>query len=513
MARDAMRDVELVDVDTGAVLGDDSDHRRDPAAAARRRARLGRLLRRWWPVPVVLAGALVATQVVLDARERDRVAALQEVPGVLRTVDRSLEPRATADDLTALLGWGEFVAGDLRITTAGDGQGAERALVARTADGTEAWRTSLEAAPGGDPTSTVDFPACAADAEPATVIRCLVVDRDASATLEEAAGWQVGPPLRGRLVAVDARTGAVLASREVPGLSNLAGADARQVLLSVDDGALHLTSWDTAADPLGPDDPAAPALWRARVPLERTPQHPLSFAPWLALTDVGVLVGGDLGSWAFASDDGELLLAADGELGASRTGYLTVDGTRLVDPDGGELPALPGTPVWYAVDDGSLPGTEIVLGAGPDGVRLIAVEAGTGRELWSVPQERMAASVVVLLADVLYGAGDDAVWARDARDGRELWRTRVGPTADGGLRLHTDGQHLLVTARPEDLGEAGIPVAPGGGDVALAALDLGSGRPAWATRLPEGVHGVGSTPTGDGELIGWGDDGTLVLLN
>src|SRR6478736_5506079 len=76
--QETMREVELREEPDASAAAEGGD-----AGDARRRARRRRLLR-WWPAAaaaVVVAGTV---QVVLDARERDRVAAAREVQGVVR---------------------------------------------------------------------------------------------------------------------------------------------------------------------------------------------------------------------------------------------------------------------------------------------------------------------------------------------------------------------------------------------------------------------------------------------
>ncbi|HEY0216571.1 MAG TPA: hypothetical protein VGC57_09280, partial [Cellulomonas sp.] len=118
---DAMRDVEIVevevpdgpgraDLDLGATSagrradGDDPEVDADELARRRRVARARRVLRRTWPVAVLVVVALVGTRMVSDAREDSRVAARQQVDGVLRDVRPDLTPRTLTDGDPAIYG-------------------------------------------------------------------------------------------------------------------------------------------------------------------------------------------------------------------------------------------------------------------------------------------------------------------------------------------------------------------------------------------------------------------------
>lgn len=536
-ARVAVRDVEVVDVVTDLPLvgpGDahgtpGTDDAAETARAARRRRTAARLARRWWPVPVLAVAALVAAQLVVDARERDRVAARQEVPGVLRSVEPALAPtRTLRDDRFDLSLTGITVAGDLRIALATGSWGDARALVALGPDGEPAWRASLDPPTGGTtPPASLQFPACAAGpGEAAPELRCLVVDRDSSDALEDASGWPVDTPVGARLLTLDAATGATTASRAVPPLSGWGGAGDLQVLASVVDGGLRVSAWDVGTP--GPGDPVdADPVWRTDVDLGDDARR-LVYAPDLAVARGRVVVHTDTGSVALDAADGTVR-ARDAEyLGISRTGYLTTGTATLLDDDGDPLATLPGQPVHLLVDDGGLPSTEVVVRlGGREQRRLTAVDLPGGTERWSVPADGWTDGALVLLEGVLYGTDPEGAWARDAGTGDLLWRTDVPLAAELGATALTDGRYLLGVGRPDQLARAGITVAPAAGarsdagpgtpsgtaapgaERAVVAFDLGTGRPAWATRLPDGVRAV--WPDGD-DLVGWGDD-AAVLLN
>lgn len=516
-----MQDVELVDVATDVPLAPDAEDPEAEAAHARRVARRRRLLRRWWPAPVVAALAVGATNLVLDAQEEDRVAARQEVAGVLRSVAPGLPAAHRYSQETASVVLSGIAVGDLRVGVASPPWDASRELVALDRAGTQVWETSLEDAARAEPDVGMEYPTCVADAEPVEVVRCLVLDRSPADASDDSGTWDPVPPSATRLVAVDARSGDVLADRHVAPMSGWGAAGGIQVLASVAEGTLRVTAWDTAADPGAPDDPAAAPLWRTDVPLEDPAvADRLYYPPGVAVTPGRVLVQGELGSWAFAADDGRLQAAGQSYLSVSRTGHLLSaggDAARLLDDAGEPLTELPGQPLWLSVDDGSVPGVELVSAAGADGRELVGVDAESGTELWSSPHPRWTDPAAVLLEGVLYGADTDALWAVDVATGRELWRTPVEVAGDG-TSVMTDGRYLLVLARPEALAAIGLAVgdAPAGDDGdealtaprALAAFTLSGGTPVWATRLPADVQGVWPY---EGDLLGYGDTDVVVL--
>jgi outer membrane protein assembly factor BamB len=515
-----MQDVELVDVATDLPLAPGAADPAADAAHARRTARRRRLVRRWWPLPVAVAAAVVGTQLVLDAREHDRVAARQEVPGVLRTVEPGLPAARRYDQTVASVLLSGVVVGDLRVGVASPPWDGARELAALDQDGERVWTTSLEDADRTEPDAGMDYPTCTADAEPVAVVRCLVLDRTAAAAPDDSGSWDPAAPTAARLLALDAATGELRAAREVAPMSGWGGAGDVQVLASVTDDTMRVTAWDTAADRDGPDDPAAAPLWRTDVALDGGGSTQQAYyPPSITVTPERVLVQGDLGSWSFGAADGRLQAAERDYLTVSRTGYLvtaTGDGVRLLDDTGATVVDLPGSPLYLTVDDGTVPGVELVTTTGADGRAIAAVDVASGAEVWSSPHPLWPESSVVLLEGVLYGTDQDAAWAVDAATGREVWRTVLD--ASGESSVMTDGRFLLLVARPDDLEAVGLTVGAPAGEAgpapddgsarALAALDLGTGAPVWATRLPASVHGVWSWQQ---DLLGYGDVDVAVL--
>ncbi len=519
--RVAMQDVEMVDVETGAPAFDPLAAEDDPAAEAeraRRRAGRRRLVRRWWPVPVAVVALAVGTQTVLDARERERVAARQEVEGVLRTVDPALEPtRRVPEDIAAVVLSG-VVAGDLRIGPGNDPWEGPRELVAVDAAGDTVWRASLERGGSwepGEPGLGAEYPLCLPEGDPVTSVRCLVLDRTMdTATEVEDGAWIPGPPTSGRLMSFDPATGRARDEQDVPPVSGWDAGDGLQVLASVTDGALVVTAWPEGEAPDG--EPR----WRTELPLgtdAATPQS-LTYPPGVTVVRGHVLVQGDLGSWALAAADGALEREGVDYLTLTRGGHLTSPGTpaEVLGPDGRTLATLPGSPLALTVDDGSVPGVELLVVQDGAQRELVGYDVAGDETLWTLPRSAWVDSGFVLLDGVLYGSDREAVWAVDVATGRETWRT-PSPVANDTGGVLTDGRHLLVLAATRAAADAGVRIDPATGAVtsetpassrSVLAYSLADGQLAWATRLPDDVQGVWAW---QGDLLAFGPGDVLVL--
>lgn len=524
-SRGEMQDVELVDVDTDALgPGGAEDGSGAEVERLRRLAARRRMLRRWWPLPAGLIALLLGAQAALGAQERAQVAARQEVEGVLRTVDPALVPTLHLSEnlATAVIGGVRF--GDLRIGPGNVWQGP-RELVAVDATGEQVWTASVEA--GGatespDPSLGLEYPQCLGDAEPVTLVRCLIVDRDgAELVTEEDGDWVPGEPSAARLMTFDPATGDLRDERQVPPNSGWGGGDGLQVLASITGDVLRVTAWDTAADPGGPEHADGPVAWRTDLDLEQVDLTPAALVhPPTVMTMRGhVLVSTSAGSWSLDAGDGQVQAEGQGFVSLTRTGYLTEpsDPTVLLDSTGRTAARLPGTPVSLGVDDASVPGLEIVLEPTDDGLFLTGYDVAAGKSVWSQPRPHWRDSILVLLDGVLYGTDSGAVWAIDAATGHELWHTPT-PVLPDGAGLMTDGRNLLLLASTVELTEAGIgvdvPAALADSPAllpsrSLVAFELGTGAVAWATRLPDTVSGVWSQQD---DLVAYGET-ELLLLN
>lgn len=455
-------DVELADEAGGTSAPVD----RDPTAA--RRARLTRVLRRWWPVPVVLVAGVVGWQLVADGRDRAATEALRATAGVIGT---TLGPQLTATpwggpDAAALLADPTWTTAGLLVGTTVDDSGEWDLVALDPDDGAEVWRAALRTP---DPLALASgFVGCEGDADPARSLACVVLtetyDQDSGAVA-----------VASRLLHVDLATGAVEPGRELPAGASAAVAGDMVVLAESrpaaagGSGTVTVTATDLASG-----DPR----WRAEVP----GAFPAGAgAPGVRWADGHVVVHGPVSVWALDPEDGRVQ-ASGLDLQVLRDGRV-VDApgstvTRLFGPDGEPGATLDGTPVHVDPDDGSVPDLLVLRQYdGAAGGTLRGVDAATGAELWQVALDRDPVTSLVLLDGVLYVADGPTVRALDAATGEQRWASTGQP--DGGEPLLSDGVSLLRSER--DMAT---------GDQVLAAYALGDGDRAWATPLPEEAGGL-----------------------
>src|SRR6478752_3029673 len=202
--REVMQAVELVEHDVAAdePPADEAPSRRRPS-------------RRWLLVPAAVVVALVGTQLVVAARERAAVAALAEVPGVVRPVDADLRVLWTPElgSQRSVLGSGIAVDGTLLgLDTAADG--AQSLVAVDEQTGARTWATPLRDAHTIDRGTDGFSPVGGCLAEPGTGrAACLVTD--GYLTYRDTAIVYV-PDTSSRLVVVDLADGSILADRPAP---------------------------------------------------------------------------------------------------------------------------------------------------------------------------------------------------------------------------------------------------------------------------------------------------------
>ncbi|TQL02170.1 PQQ-binding-like beta-propeller repeat protein [Cellulomonas sp. SLBN-39] len=493
MARTGRVEVELVEDDADGGPGAPGPRPDgEPARATARRAGaavgsaargLRRRFRPWWLVPpLVLALALGAAQHVTDARERERLAALAHVPGVLPPLDGPLAPVwtsspdgdawpfAVTDE--AVLVERYALAGPTSVDALDVATGELLwsaplpSAVPQTGEGT-GWTGSGCAPPNGGSlvcfTSSWWDPHGAAPGGPAAVGRvdAVVVDLTTGAT-------DVGLTML-----VDPPTSATVAGDAV-------------VVVGLDE---HRSPVVRAVDVRGGQE-----LWRtvldARLPEDlRSPWLPAVMRP--VVPGVVVLDLGDpLGVVLLDADSGRVL----DEVGGATVPWLSGREDRLILDTGGRTliwsPAasadVAGSPLMSPVDDGTfgdvipvLDGEDIVL-AGPDGTERVRVGTAGGD--------------VVLLMDGRLVVADGSRTAAVDGDGELVWEHRGTGPSDVSPTLLTDGS--VVVRQTGDT------------SVHLKAFDVHDGRPAWSTTLP----GVVDLVLVDGRLLGMTSDGGVALL-
>lgn len=454
----------------------DEDH---PVAAADEAPVTGRV-RRWWAVLLVVALALVGTQLALAARDRTLSTRFAQLPGALPPVEadvRTLWHVADAD--AEVLTEGVEVGGNLvGVRTGSDGTQSVVALDRRTGD--ERWTAPLT-----DPDAVL-----AQRGARAAVTSCLPVPEIEEDTTEQRVACLVSdallalgirgrltvtrPPTTSRVVVVDATDGRIVADRTAP------AAIAFAVLPGL--VAVGIPGHDGHAEVAAQDLLTGEVLWGYSSPRPALdPVGDVSGFELLALGDqVAVL---EVGSHV-------TLLGADGTVTRERQRYdrLSRDeaGTRLevlsgylafrpvttiVRPGEADV-TIPGRLVHRAVDDGSLPGVELI-----EGSRMQARDATTGDRLWQT--DRHTGGPVLVLDGLVYctsGDGPGEIVAYDGRTGALVWSATVG-SYDQGTRLMTDGRVLLVGLTPEEGAAAG----------SLVAFSLTDGERLWRVPLPDGL--------------------------
>lgn len=520
-------DASRADADADVSPGDDAAEAHDPDAARRRRAAaLRRTWHRWWPVPVALVLAVVAVQVATDARERDRVAAVQALPGVLHAVDRDLTVQeSSAGDPPSTWTPPVEVAG-LRITVGATGAGQHRTVHATSAvTGDEVWATSLESEDpvsenlvviGSDGTTVdaaqdaYDPPQCAAADAGTGPLLCLVRDQ---ASVQQDGGRSLLAPTAAHLVTIDATDGSVTDRRAVEPFTGAAVDGGVLYLASLTDDGLRVTAGraGTGQQVWRADAALDPALWAG---------DDLGYPPTVAVDHGHVLVQSMMTAWAFDADDGTLQHTGTWGLAVTRTGLLaeSMSATRIFADDGEVLYSDSAALVALAVDDGSVPDLELLLRQdGSTTGALEAVDPRTGRTAWTAERTGWSGAPMILLDGVLYGGGYRTVWALDAATGRELWST--GRELAAGGNVLTDGRYLLALEPDPDRTEIAASarerdgstddLVAGGGDQVLVAYRLTDGSRAWTTPVPTDVVSVWEV---DGGLVAYRDDSSVVAF-
>lgn len=479
--RSAMQHVELDEVVAAPAVVADPPARRRGA---------------WWAVAGIAAAvvaALVVTQSVLDARERAARQRLAATPGVVRPIDPDIGVlwRPDPTEQAVLLQGIDTGPAMVGLAVAADGSQAFVGLDPRTGEqrfstpllGPDAVRArSLDRSAAG---TCLPVPV---DAGPPTQAACLVSDGFVQYGDEGVETRK--PATTTRVVVLDTGDGRVVADTAAPGATALAVLPGLAVV-SVPDAAVTGRDLRTGAVrwTYGPPSPGADRR---------------SFAGETRLFAVDGVVAVAVPGWtaALLSPSGAVLRAsAPGDADVvvdpvsrrlallSSTGSgalrstLVQRGRHDVDLPGGLLP--------LTVDDGSVPGLVLT-----SDVSLRAWDSVTGERRWTA--DVVASVNAMVLRGRVYLSTQAGVVALDGRTGEVAWR---GATTEGNVPgfVVTDGEHLVVADQP----------VVGGPRSELVALGLDDGTAAWRVPFPDGLRS--SVAVGH-LLLGWGDDGRLVVL-
>ncbi|WP_246119491.1 PQQ-binding-like beta-propeller repeat protein [Cellulomonas massiliensis] len=427
---------------------------------------------------VALVGLLLGGQAVLDARARARDARFDGVPGVLWPIDQvQARWQATWDDprlwtvrvRDVLVGARVHETGTVTLTGYGLLTGDE----VWTTDVAlpEAQRGALQRGEGDEFDGSVE---CQASVGPrGTAARAVCV---------------VGPYPAGQrdekehdafLVAVDP-AGEVRDRRTVPEASWAVRGE--HLLLATPRSADDQETFEVVEQTLAGDE-----VWRADVgPVRRLTDDEGSRGYSRGVSTDGRWTLLNTGVRAFVLDE-QGRPVVDVATGPESGARLVTGGAVQVDkyngenagplllPDGSSFgdPDDPPWPLVLTVDDGSAQGVVLAQQA----ERLQAVDAATGRVLWSAEQASGWQTALVLDGTV-YTARSGGVAALDVRTGEELWRAAL-PFVPWSVS--TDGRRLVAA-----------------GDDGLALVDLDDGSVVERVALSDLLSPDDLAPAGGG---------------
>jgi len=411
---------------------------------------------RWITIGVV--ATLVAVPVVNASRERARLAALAQVPGVLQPLHpglRVLYSVADQQDGTALED-GFLLAGSVvgSISLLGENS----TLVALdAATGARRWSTPL-----GDRDAWNDaVPVCTAAG---AVVACQVTGGPGHAggstvtatwALDPTDGHLVRGVTYGDHVRAVVAGGVMVVAQQVAGPDRAPRSGPWTVTWRVtgQDPATGAALWTWTSPPLGvaaENDPADPfhdpadygsQLWHVSSPDGATDQAALRIGDdtWLFGPDGAVRLHlTRTGGWSLEAARGGALVRRPMDHGA----VLKAPTPELLLDDGTWRP-IEGTPLATSVDDGSAPDLVFVTSGTGGQTTLTAVDRHTGAPRWqaslgpTVVGPLFTLSAVVLEGRVYTGAQD--LRSLDAATGASRWTV---PGAGGALS--TDGKVLVV---------------------------------------------------------------------
>ncbi|GAA3794959.1 hypothetical protein CSO01_24440 [Cellulomonas soli] len=529
-----MEPVELVE--------DDGSHgRRGPAVAPAARTpgdgaadpaspgpaipgtRTRRLRRMALGTVAVLVVGLVATQAVVDARERSRVARFADVPGVLAPLSPDAQVLWRLDPSTEPLfaTWSVPVSvGDVLLGGALDDDGTVTLGALDPDTGAELWTQQLPL-PGGRqlPTSVVPgWVGCAPRSSPDPQVEasltgtaaCVVENPTAEFRLldDDGAAQEVAVPTS-TLLSIDAGTGEVIERLDLPAGTSVHPVNGGYVTLTPD--VVPDPAWRSSADvPAGGvtverhDWGSAGPRWTFHAALPAGTAFTSAAADGDGQT-VTVSVAGQ--TWILDDADGSLREGPDGGGGyllllrsLPGGGVLTswsqdgVDRTSLLTADGDTRDLVGLSALAPNPDDGSASDV-VLLVEGADGAPgpIVAVDPRTGEQRWRSATVAVERSGFVLdgVVHTLVGTTLQAV---DASDGSVLWQVQV-PRAGG--TLFTDGSVALVVAQGR-----------------LDAYDLRDGRARWSYAVATTDQGPELRPvTGGPTAAPVGTDGSSVTVD
>ncbi|WP_315094653.1 PQQ-binding-like beta-propeller repeat protein [uncultured Cellulomonas sp.] len=474
--------------------------------------------RRWIVVGVAaVALSLVATQWVVDARERAAVARLAAVPGVLPAFGDELTVARTITRADVYALWGGITAAggvSASLDVAADGS---QAFVGVDKDSGETlWSTPL-LGPNAERAGSLENSfgsGCQSDAGPeevATVAVCLVTDGFTRyATAEDSAGGDERvPATTTRAMVLDPADGRVLSERAVEPDAQLAVLNGLLLVGTRDAERLEVVAYDldTGDERWTYDD--------ARARLDETGDAQGSqYWGFMRAGDVVVYsIGSSLGLlsasgesvredlWSTSGDEygggymtdavtGNLVLQDYATTGVQSTTLLAADG----HPDADVL--LEGGLLGSVVDDGSVPG--LVLTSSD---QLHAWDRRTGDPRWEAELQSTGSALVV--RGRVYLTTSTGIAALDGRTGAVVWTQDLPSSSIGALA--TDGRDLLLSTAFDGGQDGAEQLGADATRKGMTGYDLATGDQTRFVPYPEDVFDVqvygemiiGWSPTSD----------------
>lgn len=464
-----------------------------PTTESSERAQHGRRRALWVALGVgLVAAALVAGQSFVDKRERDAIARLARVPGVIAPVGDQLvvARKASVEDFSGLVGdsGGLETAADGSQSYSWSGRGETVRWTAQLLDA-----TPTLAQQGVSPLSycVADVPE-GAEAATASQVVCYVTDGGWRASGD---GQASTAATSSRVVVLDTRDGSVLGDWPV----------GQGVWLVLSPGRVVVETWDASGAKVTAHDRLTGATKWTYTASTSDPSGAYS-GPARSVGD-DIVLQLDERTVIDIGADGKVRREIrpktesridwwDVDARSGRVVVTTMDQSSLVlapdlDPSGDVT--LRGTVVHAQVDDGSVPELAVT-----QDTELRAWDLSTGKAKWHAELTDPASSTIVMRGR-LYVATGDGVLAYNARTGERLWHGSL----EGGLpdgQLYTDGTHILTPVRPMGDETRGT---------VLVAYDAVTGKEAFRAPFPKGFTSAGSAGR---QLLGVDEAGSTYVL-
>ncbi|KQY23173.1 hypothetical protein ASD16_11420 [Cellulomonas sp. Root485] len=394
--------------------------------------------------------ALVGVQTVLDARERERLEYLADVPGVLSPLHDppgALRPWApSAGSLVADDATGRWAIGARYHLGGVDLRGTDPDT------GDVLWSVPYSLDDALPPGGRSEFPA--------VWVRCTTTT-SADGPLAVCAA-EVSPVATGGavtpLLVLDPATGASLATISLAAGSLWSATGSHLVVATPHRDAAGAVRWTlTATDPA-----TGEVRWQGRTPLVpevhavRLGDRVIRSRADLTSDEDRVLLTDSGHAWLFGADGeprGDVTVESDGWAELARAGTLVWTPWRAFAVPAGILVTRDGTrtavgerPARLAVDDGSAPDVVLLSDSEAAGeASLVGRDATSGEELWRLTGTTGEA---LLVDGVVHVAQGHEVRALDARSGVARWVAHVGAPP---VYVGTDGSLVVVVTADRTL--------------------------------------------------------------